>query len=52
LFCNKIRYLNARWQTLAAQPDGSVAIIQVGYSPNQARSLERTADTVSPMAGP
>jgi hypothetical protein len=37
---------------VAAQPDGSVGIIQVDYSTNQVRLLESTADTVGPMAGP
>ena len=38
-------------QTLAAQPDASVVIIQVGFSTNLARLLESTADEYSPLPG-
>ncbi|MCC7419005.1 MAG: nucleoside hydrolase [Planctomycetaceae bacterium] len=36
---------------LAAQPDGSVALVQVGFSTNLARLLDSKADDVSPLAG-
>jgi len=38
-------------QTLAAQPDGSVVIVQVGFSTNLARLLDSPADDISPLAG-
>jgi len=38
-------------KTLAAQPDGSVVIIQVGFSTNLARLLESKADRTSPLDG-
>jgi purine nucleosidase len=38
-------------KTLAAQPDGSVVIIQVGYSTNLARLLDSKADLASPLSG-
>jgi inosine-uridine nucleoside N-ribohydrolase len=38
-------------KTLAAQPDGSVVIIQVGFSTNLARLLESGADTNSSLSG-
>lgn len=38
-------------QTLAAQPDGSVHIAQVGFSTNLARLLESGADASSPLNG-
>jgi inosine-uridine nucleoside N-ribohydrolase len=38
-------------QTLAAQPDGSVALIQVGFFSNLARLLATPPDAVSPLAG-
>jgi purine nucleosidase len=38
-------------KTLAAQPDGSVTVILVGYSTNLARLLESHADTSSPLNG-
>jgi inosine-uridine nucleoside N-ribohydrolase len=38
-------------KTLAAQPDGSVVVIQVGYSTNLARLLESGADRASPLSG-
>jgi purine nucleosidase len=38
-------------RTLAAQADGSVVIIQVGYSTNLARLLDSTADALSPLDG-
>jgi purine nucleosidase len=38
-------------KTLAAAPDGSVAVILVGYSTNLARLLESQADTSSPLNG-
>ncbi len=37
---------------LAAQPDGSVAIAQVGFSSNLARLLDTRPDDLSPLAGP
>jgi purine nucleosidase len=36
---------------LAAEPDGSVAIAQVGFSTNLARLLDSKADDSSPLAG-
>ncbi len=38
-------------KTLAAQPDGSVVMIQVGYSTNFARLLDSPADASSPLSG-
>lgn len=38
-------------ETLAAQPDGSVVIIEVGYSTNLARLLGSSADATSPLGG-
>lgn len=38
-------------QILAAQPDGSVVLAQVGFSTNLARLLDSPADEVSPLAG-
>lgn len=38
-------------QTLAAQPDGSVVVIGVGYSTNLARLLNSGPDDHSPLAG-
>jgi inosine-uridine nucleoside N-ribohydrolase len=38
-------------RTLAAQPDGSVVIAQVGFSTNLARLLESKADDISPLSG-
>ncbi len=38
-------------KTLAAQPDGSVVLIQVGFFSNFARLLESAADEISPLAG-
>jgi len=38
-------------KTLAAQPDGSVVMIQVGYSTNLARLLESGADAASALNG-
>lgn len=37
---------------LAAEPDGSVAIAQVGFSTNLARLLDSKPDAVSPLTGP
>ncbi len=39
-------------KTLAAQPDGSVVIVQVGFSTNLARLLDSKADAISPFDGP
>jgi inosine-uridine nucleoside N-ribohydrolase len=39
-------------QTLAKQRDGSVVIVQVGFSTNLARLLETKADAASPDDGP
>jgi inosine-uridine nucleoside N-ribohydrolase len=39
-------------KTLAGQPDGSVVVIQVGYSTNLARLLETVADATSALSGP
>jgi inosine-uridine nucleoside N-ribohydrolase len=38
-------------RTLAAQPDGSVVIAQVGQSTNLARLLKTSADDASPLSG-
>jgi inosine-uridine nucleoside N-ribohydrolase len=38
-------------KVLAAQPDGSVVIIQVGFATNLARLLESPADETSPLPG-
>src|SRR5205085_7004850 len=38
-------------KTLAAQPDGSVAIAQVGFSTNLARLLDSPPDEPSPLPG-
>lgn len=38
-------------KTLAAQPDGSVVIVQVGFSTNLARLLESGPDDSSPLNG-
>lgn len=38
-------------QTLAAQPDGSVVIVEVGYSTNLARLLDSPPDAISPLDG-
>ena len=38
-------------QILAKQPDGSVAIMQVGFSTNLAKLLETKPDTHSPLSG-
>lgn len=38
-------------KTLAAQPDGSVVLIQVGFFSNFARLLESPADEFSPLTG-
>ncbi len=38
-------------KTLAAQPDGSVSIAQVGFSTNLARLIDSKADDNSPMSG-
>jgi purine nucleosidase len=38
-------------KTLAAQPDASVVVIQVGYSTNLARLLDSGADASSPLDG-
>jgi len=39
-------------KVLAAQPDGSVVIAQVGFSTNLARLLDSNPDDVSPLSGP
>lgn len=39
-------------KTLAAAEDGSVVVIQVGFSTNLARLLESPADAASPLPGP
>ncbi len=39
-------------QTLAAQPDRSVAIVQVGFFTNLSRLLKSQPDKYSPLAGP
>ena len=38
-------------RVLAAQPDGSVVIIQVGFATNLARLLDSPADAISPLTG-
>ena len=38
-------------KTLAAQPDGSVSIAQVGFSTNLARLIDSKADEASPLPG-
>ncbi|MFO0960545.1 MAG: nucleoside hydrolase [Isosphaeraceae bacterium] len=38
-------------KALASQPDGSVAIAQVGFSTNLARLLDSPADAISPLNG-
>lgn len=38
-------------KTLAAHPDGSVVMVQVGFSTNLARLMESKADDVSPLDG-
>ena len=38
-------------KTLAAQPDGSVVIVEVGYTTNLARLLDSTPDAFSPLRG-
>jgi purine nucleosidase len=38
-------------RTLAAQPDGSVALVMVGFSTNVIRLLDSKADAVSPLNG-
>jgi inosine-uridine nucleoside N-ribohydrolase len=38
-------------RTLAAQPDGSVIIVQTGFSTNLARLLDSTPDDASPLTG-
>jgi purine nucleosidase len=38
-------------QALAEQPDGSVVVVQTGFSTNLARLLNSPADDVSPLAG-
>ncbi len=38
-------------KTLAARPDGSVVIVQVGFSTNLARLLDSKPDTASPLEG-
>jgi inosine-uridine nucleoside N-ribohydrolase len=38
-------------KTLAAQPDGAVYLIQVGFSTNLARLLDSPPDSVSPLPG-
>jgi inosine-uridine nucleoside N-ribohydrolase len=38
-------------RTLAAQPDGSVVIVQVGFSTNLARLLDTGSDAASPQDG-
>jgi hypothetical protein len=37
--------------TLAAQPDGSAVVVQVGFSTNLARLLDSPADALSPLNG-
>lgn len=39
-------------KTLAAQPDGSVVLAQVGFSSNLARLLDSKGDAISPLDGP
>jgi purine nucleosidase len=38
-------------QTLSAEPDGSVVIVQVGFATNLARLLDTMADDFSPLSG-
>ena len=38
-------------KTLAAQPDGSVVMLQVGFSTNLARLLDSKPDDISPLSG-
>jgi inosine-uridine nucleoside N-ribohydrolase len=38
-------------RALAAEPDGSVTIVQVGFSTNLARLLDSAADAASPLPG-
>jgi hypothetical protein len=38
-------------RTLAGQPDGSVVVIQVGFSTNLARLLDSKPDAISPLSG-
>jgi inosine-uridine nucleoside N-ribohydrolase len=38
-------------RTLAAQPDGSVTLVQVGFFTNFARLLASPADAISPLSG-
>ncbi len=38
-------------KTLAAEPDGGVTLIQVGFSTNLARLMDSPADSVSPLSG-
>jgi inosine-uridine nucleoside N-ribohydrolase len=38
-------------RTLAAQPDGSVTLVQVGFFTNFARLLQSPADAISPLTG-
>ncbi len=38
-------------ETLAGRPDGSVVIVQVGFSTNLARLLDAPPDDVSPLSG-
>lgn len=38
-------------KALAAQPDGSVVVVQVGFSTNLARLLDAPADSISPLNG-
>jgi len=38
-------------KVLAAQPDGSVVIVQVGFATNLARLLDTPADDMSPLTG-
>ena len=38
-------------KTLAAQPDGSVVMVQVGFSTNFARLLDSPGDAISPLTG-
>jgi inosine-uridine nucleoside N-ribohydrolase len=43
--------VNVLRKSLAAQPDGSVVIIQVGFSTNLAQLLDSPADEISPLTG-
>lgn len=38
-------------KALASRPDGSVVIVQVGFSTNLARLLDTPADSISPLGG-